>query len=238
MRWLFFPVAARVRQTRPAAAGIRFPSAPSRITRHSLLALSLLGVASACDQSQPVAPSTEESAPHPSLGTANGPANPGHSFVFRQDIDPFLTSVDESQDLVVRHYDAENIDFCGGSASTTTAEEQLVLTRHHAIQMWRTGEIPVYVYRLSELPPQEESPQFCADLVTKWIYRGTHRLRNHDNNLFGFPSPTNVFGWRGEGTVFDRAGERYHYRESFIAVIDWGSDPPRVIREDYRLSIK
>jgi len=238
MRWLFYPSATRVRPTRPAAAGIHFPSAQSRIPRHSLLVPFLLAVASACDQSQPVAPATEESAPHPSLGTANGPVNPGHSFVFRQAIDLFLTSVDEAQDLVVRHYNAEDIDFCGGSSPTPTAEEQLVLTRHHATETWRTGELPVYVYRLSEVPPQEESPQFCADLVTRWIYRGTHQLRNHDNNLFGFPSPTNAFGWKGQGTVFDRDGRQHHYRESFFAVIDWGSDPPRVIREVYQLSVK
>jgi hypothetical protein len=238
MHWLSLPSSADVRYARPAAAGILFPFAQSRILRHSLLVLSLLVVVSACDQSQPVAPTAGESASHPAFGTANGPVNPGHSFVFRQDIGVFLTSVDEAQDLVVRHYNTEDIDFCGGTSSAPTAEEQLVLTRHHATETWRTGELPVYVYRLSELPPQDVSPQFCADLVTKWIYRGTHQLRNHDNNLFGFPSPTNAFGWRGEGTVFDRAGKKYHYQESFFAVIDWGSDPPRVIRDDYQLSIK
>jgi hypothetical protein len=211
-----------------------FPHVPG-----ALAVLSLLALGSACDQSQPLAPTSGESHPRPSFRPANGPSHPGHSFVFRQDIDlPFLVSVDESQNLVVRHYNAEDIDFCGGSSPTPTAEEQLVLTRHHAVETFRTGELPVYVYRLSEVPPSEVSPQFCEDLVTKWIYRGTHRLRNHDNNLFGFPSPTNAFGWRGVGTVYDRAGQRHHYLESFFAVIDWGVEPPRVIRDDYRLVIK
>jgi hypothetical protein len=227
-----------VRYARTAAADSLFPFAQSRILRHSLLVLSLLAVVSACEQSQPVAPTAGETAPNPVFGTANGPVNPGHSFVFRQAIDVFLVSVDEAQDLVVRHYNTEDIDFCGGSSSTPTAEEQVVLTRNHVTETWRTGQLPIYVYRLSEVPPGEVSPQFCADIATKWIYRGTHRLRNNDNNLFGDPQPTNAFGWRGEGTVFDRAGKRYHYEESLFVVIDWGSDPPRVIRDDYQLSIR
>ena len=111
-------------------------------------------------------------------------------------------------------------------------------TPHHVTETWRTGTLPVYVYRLSELPPQEVSAQFCEDLVTKWIYRGTHQLRNHDNNLFGAPSPTNSYGWRAVGTVLDRAGKKYHYQESSSTVVDWGSDPPRFIRDIYKLSIK
>lgn len=238
MRCSPFPASLDVRYARPAPAGILFPLAHSRILRHCLLVPSLLVAAAACDQSQPVAPTAVESAPHPTFGTANGPVNPGHSFVTRGSIDLFLTSVDETQDLVVRHYNTEDIDFCGGSSPAPTAEEQVVLTPHHATETWRTGKLPVYVYRLSELPPQDVSPQFCADLLTKWIYRGTHQLRNHDNNLFGDPSPTNSFGWRATGTVFDRAGERHHYQESFFAVINWGSVPPRVIRDSYRLSIR
>jgi hypothetical protein len=191
-----------------------------------------------CEQSEAVAPTAGERASPPAFSTANGPVNPGHSFVFRGDIGLFLTSVDEAQDLVVRHYNTEDIDFCGGNSAEPTAEEQVVLTRHHVTETWLTGILPVYVYRLSEVPPQEVSPQFCVDLVNKWIYRGTHQLLNHDNNLFGDPSPTNAFGWRGQGTVLDRADKKYHYQESFFVVVDWGSDPPRFIREDYQLSIR
>ena len=95
-----------------------------------------------------------------------------------------------------------------------------MLTPGGAIYTWKTGVLPVYVYRLSELPPQDVSEQFCIDLTTKWIYRGTHQLTNHDNNLFGEPTRTNAFGWNAQGTVFDRAGQKYSYRESFLGVAD------------------
>jgi len=207
--------------------------------RYLPVVLLLAGV-SACDQSTPVAPTANESSSHPSFGTANRPAEPGHSFVLRQPAGFSLSTVDESQDLVVRHYNVEDIDFCQeGGSPPPTGEEQLVFTQHHVLESLRFGELPVYVYRLSEVPPTNDiTPEFCADLLSKWIYRGTHQIRNHDNNLFGFPSPTNSFGWRAEGTVFDRAGQRYHYQESESVVADWGSDPPRIIRDVYQLSIK
>ena len=96
--------------------------------------------------------------------------------------------------------------------------------------------IPVYVYRLSEVPPQEASEQFCQDLKTKWIYRGTHRLTNHDNNLFFEPGRTNAFGWTGEGSVLNRAGKKFSYRESLLATI--ATDPVVVRNERYTLVIR
>ena len=182
-----------------------------------LLELSLLVALAACDTSAPVAPAVDGTGMHPEFGTSNGPANPG-LFVIRSNDGFFLTSVDEENDLVVRHYNTEDIDFCGGGTAPPTAEAQLVLTPGAAIYTWKTGVLPVYVYRLSELPPQDVSEQFCIDLKTKWIYRGTHQLTNHDNNLFGEPTRTNAFGWNAQGTVFDRAGQKYSYRESFLGV--------------------
>jgi hypothetical protein len=111
-----------------------------------------------------------------------------------------------------------------------------VLTPGAAIYVWRTGVLPVYVYLLSEVPPQEESEQFCQDLVDKWIYRGTHKLTNHDNDLFFDPGRTNAFGYNGQGTVFDRAGKRYSYKESFLAVLL--PDPFLERNFRYNLSIK
>jgi hypothetical protein len=137
---------------------------------------------------------------------------------------------------VVRHYNTEDIDFCGGSTATPTAEAQLVLTPGGAIYTWRTGVLPVYVYRLSEVPPQDVSEQFCADLTTKWIYRGTHQLTNHDNNLFFEPGRINSFGWNAHGKVFDRAGAKYSYLESFLGVID--PDRQRDLNFRYKLAIK
>jgi hypothetical protein len=196
----------------------------------------VLGIA-ACEHPTPVAPtSVAPTSVGPAASAA--PANPGHSFVFRSvgDID-FLISVDEGQDLIVRHYDAANIDFCGGSASVPAAEHQLVLTPGAAVYTWKTGFIPVYIYRLSEVPPTDVvTPAFCDDLKTKWIYRGMHQLLNHDNNLFGDPTRTNAFGWNAEGTVFDPAGGRHAYRESFLTV--WDPETQRFIRESYVLSIR
>jgi hypothetical protein len=144
--------------------------------------------------------------------------------------------VDEANDLVVRHYNTEDIDFCGGGTARSTAEAQLVLTPGGAIYTWKTGVLPVYVYRLSELPPQDVSEQFCVDLREKWIYRGTHQLHNHDNNLFFEPGPTDAFGWNGQGKVFDRGGKQYSYRESLLGV--FVPDPFEVLNFRYNLAIK
>jgi hypothetical protein len=201
-----------------------------------LLVLSLLVALAACDTSAPVAPAGDGSGVHPQFGTSNGPVNPGHSFVFRSNDGIFLTSVDEENDLVVRHYNTEDVDFCGGGTAPPTAEAQLVLTPGGAIYTWKTGVIPVYVYRLSEVPPQDVSDQLCIDLKTKWIYRGTHKLTNHDNNLFFEPGRTDAFGWNAQGTVFDRAGQQYSYRESFLAVLV--PDPFRELNSRYKLVIK
>jgi hypothetical protein len=105
------------------------------------------------------------------------------------------------------------------------------------VYTWRTGFIPVYVYRLSEVPPVDVvTPEFCNSLKTKWIYRGVHQLLNHDNDFFGDPTRTNAFGWDAEGTVFDPAGGRHAYRESLFIVID--PKTLRVNRESYVLSIR
>jgi hypothetical protein len=201
-----------------------------------LLLSSLLVALAACNTSIPVAPAGDGSGAHPMFGTGNGPVNPGHSFVFRSNDGIFLTSVDDANNLVVRHYNTEDVDFCGGGTAPPTAEAQLVLTPGGAIYTWKTGVIPVYVYLLSEVPPQEVSEQFCIDLKEKWIYRGTHKLTNHDNNLFFEPGRTNAFGYNGQGTVFDRGGVKFSYRESLLAVLV--PDPFQELNFHYTLSIK
>jgi hypothetical protein len=92
------------------------------------------------------------------------------------------------------------------------------------------------VYRLSEVPPQVVSKKFCKALREKWIYRGTHQLTNHDNNLFGEPTHANSFGFNAQGKVSDRAGTAYTYGESVLIVFD-----PVTLSElnfNYNLSIK
>jgi hypothetical protein len=146
--------------------------------------------------------------------------------VIRSNDGIFLSTVDDVNGLVVRHYNTEDIDFCGGADTPPTAEAQLVFTPGGAIYTWKTGVIPVYIYRLSEDPPQEVSDQFCSDLKTKWIYKGTHTLTNHDNNLFFEPGRTNAFGFNAVGKVSDRTGKAYSYRESFLAAITPVFAPP------------
>jgi hypothetical protein len=190
--------------------------------RHGLVVLSLLLGLTACEEGKPTAPSDD----NPMFGTGNGPAEPGHSLVVRSNDGIFLTSVDEVNGLVVRHYNTENIDFCGGTDTPPTAEAQAVFLPGAVIYTWKTGVIPVYVYRLSEVPPQEASPQLCNDLKTKWLYKGTHTLTNHDNDVFFEPGRTNAFGWIGQGSVVDRAGRGYRYSESFQAAITPVPAPP------------
>jgi hypothetical protein len=201
--------------------------------RHPLLLLVALAFASGCDHLQPTGPAETARPTVPSLGTSNGPAEPGNSFVVRLDGEPFLTSVDEENDLVVRHYDAGNIDVCGGTSSFPTPEQQFVFTPNGAIMQFRTGEIPVYIYRLSEVPPGDPS---CEDLETKWLYRGTHQLVARDNNFFAEPTHGNAFGYTGNGTVYDPDGQAYHYHEQFLFV--WNPVLFQVFRTDYALSIE
>ena len=203
--------------------------------RSTVLVAPLLLALICCDSQRAVAPENPGSGATPELGTGNGPANPGHSFVVRSEDGIFLSTVDDVQGLVVRHYNTEDADFCGGKTPAPTVEAQLVFTPGGAIYVWKSGELPVYVYRLAEVPPQEASRQFCKDLKTKWIYKGTHVLKNHDNNLFFDPTHTNAFGYTGQGTVFDPAGTKFSYYESLLAVID-----PVLFRElnaKYTLSI-
>lgn len=200
------------------------------------VSLATLLALAACQSQLPLSTDAGSSDVPVSYGTSNGPATPGHSFVVRSNGGVFLTTVDQAHDLVVRHYNAEDFMSCGGSSGVPASEAQLVPTPNGSIYIWQTGEIPVYVYRLSEVPPQQASPEFCADLVAKWIYRGTHQLLNHDNNLLFDPGRTNVYGWSAHGTVFDRAGVAHQYHESSLTVVD--PNPPRTVRENYSLSIR
>lgn len=171
----------------------------------------------ACDW-ETAAPTTQ-SLPPPAFAFENGPPTPGQGFVIRFNETLFLTTVDVSQDLVVRHYNAEDISFCSGTTPLPLQEEQWILGPPDT-EVWITmfRDEPVYVYRYSEVPPQAVTPQFCADLVTKWIYRGVHSYRHIDNDfsLNGLRSNTIRADFLGQ--VFDNAGQRYGYWESFHVV--------------------
>jgi len=179
-------------------------------------------LASACEQAPSLAPAVNSpDGATPTFGTSNGPENPGNSFVFRSGGFLFLVTEYPDQDLIVRHYNAEDIDFCGGSTASPEWEFQDVVTPRAVVDLAKSGTIPAYVYRISEVPSViDVTPEFCSDLKSKWIYRGTHHILNHDNDVFGDPTRTNPFGFHAEGTLFDRAGGKHAYRELFFAVFD------------------
>ena len=77
------------------------------------------------------------------------------------------------------------------------------------------GEVPVLMY-----PDNVNNKPLCDYLRDDWLYKGTGRLRYHDNNLFFDPSRTNVFSWRGEGKVVDRSGRELNYTEEQSFVVD------------------
>lgn len=171
----------------------------------------------ACDR-QPTAPTTHALLP-PTFEFDNGPPAPGQGFVVRFNESFYLTTVDVSQDLVVRHYNAEDITFCGGATPLPLMEEQWILGppgTEVLFTMFR--DEPVYVYRYSEVPPQAVTPQFCADLVSKWIYRGVHSSLHIDSDFSLNGLRSNTIRAAFFGQVFDRAGQRYGYWESFHVV--------------------
>src|SRR5918999_579781 len=79
-------------------------SVEGRMPRSLLFTVSLLVSVAACDESRSVAPPGGSTTSGPELGTGNGPVPPGHSFVVRSNDGIFLTSVDDVNGLVVRHY--------------------------------------------------------------------------------------------------------------------------------------
>jgi hypothetical protein len=179
----------------------------------------------------PAAPATGNR-PGPSFDLQNGPATPGQSVVLRTDYSLVIwETVDPSQDLIVRHFNAEDLDLCGGATPPPLLEIQWVLAPPATQRLGTTGELPVYVYRLSELPPPANwgsvSPEFCADLASKWIYRGATRYIQHDNDFDLSGVRTNAITRILIGTVFDHVGQRYAYQEFLESNDRPGSgDPP------------
>jgi hypothetical protein len=121
---------------------------------------------------------------------------------------------------IVRHYPSDDsFEVCGGSQQAPVLEEQYVSDPNAIngviVVLRKTGEVPVLIY-----PPNDGTKDFCDYLAEDWLFRGTGRLRYQDNNFFFDPSRTNTFGWRGEGTVYDQSGNRYHYTEEQFFVVD------------------
>jgi hypothetical protein len=219
-----------------ASRHTRAAIAKSYTRAQSLLVLLLLTLAS-CEEAQSPTPTAISSEGALAFSSASRPTNPGHSAVFRFEDVLFFETDDPAQDLVVRHYNAADTDLCGGSSADPLWDFQQVLTEAAIVELAKSGTIPIYVYRFSEVPPFfEATPEICAALKDQWIYRGTHHIVYHDNNLEGDPTHTNAFGFQAEGTLFDPEGGRHAYRESLQVVADPRTG--RVIHESYVLSIK
>lgn len=197
--------------------------------------LLVLALAVGCsDANLPTAGPSEST---PTFSVADGPENPGNSLVFKFQNVVFTTTIDPEADLVARHYDAINAPFCDGT-DFPLQDIQWVTDPQHEFEVVRRlvqsdGEIPVVIYRLSEVPPGLPD---CDDLANLWLYRGTHRFRGQDNNLFFDPSHTNSWGWNAQGKVYDRAGDRFHYNEHSRFVID--PDPFRILHVSDVISVK
>jgi hypothetical protein len=180
-------------------------------------------------------------APRFSVGFENAPLNPGRSLVVRTQTGVYWTSVLPAEDLVIRHFDAEHADFCGGSAPATVVQEQWMPTLGLVYLAWFRDQ-PVYVYRNSEVPPQDVTPQFCEDLETKWIYRGVHSYRHHDQDYEMSVPGADEIRTDFIGTLYDPAGHRYGYREFHMFVqhpdaVGGPSDHPEYL-DFYRLVIR
>lgn len=181
--------------------------------------------------------------PPPSFGFENGPPNPGQSFVVRTQGSVYWTSVFPSEDLVIRHFDAEHVSFCGESAPPPMVQEQWA-PGMPGTEVWLAAfqDQPVYVYRNSEVPPQEVTPQYCDDLKSKWIYRGLHSYRHHDSDYSMNVPGADEIRTDFIGTLFDPAGHRYGYWEFHMFVahpdrVGGPSDHPDYL-DFYRLVIR
>ena len=172
----------------------------------------------------------------PAFSFTNGPDNPGASGVVRFG-DRLIVRLDYFPDpgLIVRHYPSDDsFEVCGGSQQAPVVEEQFVSDPNAIngviVLLRKTGEVPVLMY-----PEFLDDKPFCDHLRDDWLFKGTGRLRYHDNNLFFDPSRTNAFSWRGEGTVVDRSGKKFNYTEEQSFVVDPESFAIHVERVKLRL---
>jgi hypothetical protein len=152
----------------------------------------------------------------------NGPDSPGNSGVFRFDDGVLIaTTTDPARDLVAYHVFAEDWIGCGGGSGFPLADVQGVETPNGVIHLvGRYYDIPVYIHRLSDVPVGGTQEEFCDFLANDWLYRGTHDLIYTDSDFLGTANAVASYGWRAHGTVFDPAGEQFHYTEAQRALFD------------------
>ncbi len=184
--------------------------------------------------------SSTQTVPGLSFNFTNGPEHPGESGVYRS-TGGFIFLVTNNATLttpatmVIRHYQSDDSEeVCGGGTPFPDWDFQEVTNPNDVVEAVRllaqTGEIPVLIY-----PLFDGSKDFCDFLVEDWIYRGTHMLRDQDNNFFFDPAHTNAWGWEANGFVYDRDGDRYRYLEVQRFVVD--PDPFRLLNVMVKVKI-
>lgn len=162
----------------------------------------------------------------PAFDQQSDPASPEQSAVsWTEETAQRWETADPTQDLIVRHFNAEDLDLCGGATPFPVIEIQWISTPLANQRTAFSDDMPAYVYHRSEVPPpsdwQNLSPEFCSALATKWIYRGTTRFRQHDNDFDLSGVRTNAITAQFTGTLYDHSGQGHAYRD-FCA---WNTRP-------------
>jgi len=158
----------------------------------------------------------------PAFDLQSDPASPEQSAVSStEETAQHWETADPGQDLIVRHFNAEDLDLCGGATPFPVIEIQWISTPLANQRTAVSDDMPAYVYYRSEVPPpsdwQNLSPEFCSALATKWIYRGTTRFRQHHNDLALSGVRTNVISRQFIGTLYDHTGRGHAYRDFCVS---------------------
>ena len=183
-----------------------------------VLALALF-VAVSCDQ-QPVGPTADPVAEAPTLNFMNGPEEAG---VVQRRADMYGFWWWEYEDLAIEFVDAEDLgDYigwydCGGSSDVPYYDAQIAGDVEKArLHLVGHKDTPVYVFDLDGLIEalySGDQEVFCDYYATQWIYGGEARVIWTDNNLWGNPQYTNVWGFRANGFMWDKDDVRYRYHQ-------------------------
>jgi hypothetical protein len=182
-----------------------------------VVALALF-VAVSCDQ-QPVEPPEQPVAEAPTFNFMNGPAEAG-VVVRSQELGFWWW---EYEDLAIEFVNAEDLgDYvglydCGGSFDVPLYDAQIAGDEEYA-RLHLVGQkvTPVYVFDLEDLYAALDSGDagvFCEFYENEWILGGEAFVVWTDNNVWGNPQYTNVWGFTANGFLSDREDVRYRYHQ-------------------------
>lgn len=154
-----------------------------------------------------------------------GPENPGNSGVFRFDTDDgivlFTFTTAPADNLFTTWFDAPNSsEFGCGSTPSEPSAGQFINNGDDIVKVLSTlQDVPVYVYRFNDFPGFDPAV-LCPFFANEWLYAGQASMINTDNDFFDNGPAVNSFGWTGQGTVCDPAGNTYKYQENQRATIE------------------